>query len=132
SAGWSGLVGLRGRGTHPPARQHEKASGLRRPCSLPPAERSWSRVSDPLPSKTTGEVIRPSATVLLADVGAVVVPGIEPTAWPQRPKGCGARTVLADAMSGATDSDPSVVGPSAPLPRHGGRAVVLFVDAHAK
>jgi prepilin-type processing-associated H-X9-DG protein/prepilin-type N-terminal cleavage/methylation domain-containing protein len=90
------------------------------------------RPGSPLPNKTLGEVTRPSGTVLLSDVGAVAIRGVEPAAWPQRPKGGGPRTVLADASSGATDPDPSVVGPSAPLPRHSGRAVVLFADGHAK
>jgi prepilin-type processing-associated H-X9-DG protein len=88
----------------------------------------------PFLNKTLGEVTRHSATVLLADVGAIAVRGVEPRAWPERRKGGGGRTVLEDANSSGNvmDPDPRVVGPSAPLPRHGGRAVVVFADGHAK
>jgi prepilin-type N-terminal cleavage/methylation domain-containing protein/prepilin-type processing-associated H-X9-DG protein len=90
--------------------------------------------SNPYLNKTLGDVTRPSVTVLLADVGAIAVRGVEPTAWPQRPRGGGGRTVLEDANSSGNvmDPDPRVVGPSAPLPRHGGRAVIVFADGHAK
>lgn len=87
--------------------------------------------SGPLANKTLAQVARPSATVLLADVGATAIQGAEPTAWPQKRDGGGGRTGLVDATVGGA-TDPVAGGPSAPLPRHSGRAVVLFADGHAK